>query len=225
MKKAIVYIDGYNLYFGLLKDTCWKWLDLWKFAECLLDGRYELVEVVYFTAPIKTHPVDLAASERQNAYIQAVSTRPGVRIVQGFYSKQKMRAPYVSDKCASCDVAEDGLVQVYKMEEKWSDVNLAVTAVMDAADNRADCFVFVTGDSDQVGAIDAVRYKYGKTVVVFNPHASGGKHLKRAATFFKYIPRDLPAKCQLPEVIPVGTRGNVIRCPEAWRSTSCGAGI
>ena len=60
MKKAIVYIDGYNLYFGLLKDTCWKWLDLWKFAECLLDGRYELVEVVYFTAPIKTHPVDLA---------------------------------------------------------------------------------------------------------------------------------------------------------------------
>ena len=96
MKKAIVYIDGYNLYFGLLKDTCWKWLDLWKFAECLLDGRY------------------------------------------------------------------------------------------------------------------------GKTVVVFNPHASGGKHLKRAATFFKYIPRDLPAKCQLPEVVPVGTRGNVIRRPMAW---------
>ena len=39
MKKAIVYIDGYNLYFELLKDTCWKWLDLWKFAECLLDGE------------------------------------------------------------------------------------------------------------------------------------------------------------------------------------------
>ena len=106
------------------------------------------------------------------------------------------------------------VLSLRRVEEK----NLAVTAVMDAADNRADCFVFVTGDSDQVGAIDAVRYKYGKTVVVFNPHASGGKHLKRAATFFKYIPRGLPAKCQLPEVVPVGTRGNVIRRPEAWRS-------
>jgi len=217
MKRAIVYIDGYNLYFGLLKGTCWKWLDLWKFAEVLLDGRYELVEVRYFTAPIKTHPVDLAASERQNAYVQAVSTLPGVKITTGFYSKNKMRAPYVSEKCAECDVVEDGLVQVYKMEEKRSDVNLAVSAVVDAADDKADCFVFVTGDSDQVGAIEAIRYKYDKTVVVFNPHEAGGKHLKRAASFFKHIPRDLPSQCQLPDAIPVGTRGNSIRRPAAWK--------
>ena len=64
MKKAIVYIDGYNLYFGLLKGTSWKWLDLWKFAEALVAGRFELIEVQYFTAPIKTHPGDLAATER-----------------------------------------------------------------------------------------------------------------------------------------------------------------
>lgn len=30
-------------------------------------------------------------------------------------------------------------------------------------------------------------------------------------------PRDLPARCQLPDEIPVGTHGNVIRRPEAWR--------
>jgi len=128
-----------------------------------------------------------------------------------------MRAPYVSDKCADCDVVEDGLVQVYKMEEKRSDVNLAVSAVVDAAVNRADCFVFITGDSDQVGAIEAIRYKYGKTVVVFNPHESGGKHLKRTASFFKSIPRDLPAKCQLPDVLPIGTHGNFICRPADWK--------
>jgi len=216
MKKAIVYIDGYNLYFGLLKGTPWKWLDLWRFAESLLDGRYELLEVRYFTAPIKTHPADEAATERQNAYIQAISSLSGVKTTIGFYSKNKMRAPYVAAKCANCEVVEDGLVQVYKMEEKRSDVNLAVSAVIDAADNRAECFAFVTGDSDQVGAIEAIRYKYGKSVVVFNPHASGGKHLKRAATFYKNIPRDLPARCQLPDAIPVGTHGNFIRRPPAW---------
>ena len=216
-RKAIVYIDGYNLYFGLIKGTSGKWLDLWKFSEALLDGHYDLVCVKYFTAITKTHPVDEAASERQNTYLQALSSLPGVKVIQGYYSKNKMRVPFAEEKCAECDVVEDGLIQVFKMEEKRSDVNMAVEAVVDAADDLADCFVFVTGDSDQVGAIEKVRYKYGKTTVVFNPHETGGKHLKRAATFFKCIPRDLPAHCQLPDEIPVGTRGNLIRRPTAWK--------
>ena len=215
-KKAIVYIDGYNLYFGLVKGTKYKWLDLWKFAERLLDGHYELVAVKYFTALAKTHPADEAATERQNAYLQALTSLPNVKVVQGFYSKNKMRVPYADEKCANCDVVEDGLIQVYKMEEKRSDVNMAVEAVTDAADDVADCFVFVTGDSDQVGAIEKVRYKYGKTVVVFNPHETGGKHLKRAATFFKNIPRDLPVHCQLPDELPIGTHGRTIHRPFTW---------
>ena len=36
--------------------------------------------------------------------------------------------------------------------------------------------------------------------------------------FSHYIlTRDLPAKCQLPDEIPVGTHGNVIRRPAAWK--------
>ena len=106
MKKAIVYIDGYNLYFGPLKGTPWKWLDLWKFAETLVAGRFELVEVRYFTAPIKTHPVDLAATERQNAYVQTLATLSGVKVVQGFYSKSKMRVPPVDEKCTTMSYRE-----------------------------------------------------------------------------------------------------------------------
>ena len=33
--KVIVYIDGFNLFYGMLKGTPYKWLDLEKFA----DGR------------------------------------------------------------------------------------------------------------------------------------------------------------------------------------------
>lgn len=216
-EKAIVYIDGYNLYYGLIKGTPNKWLDLWAFSESLLNGRFDLVAVKYFTAPIKTHPHDFAAIDRQKIYLQALKTQGKVSVIQGFYAKNKTLAPLVDDKCAACDIPKDGFIPVYKLEEKRSDVNLAVSLVADAAQSKADCFVVVTGDSDQVGAIEAVRYTFKKQAVVFNPHVGESKHLKRAATFYKNIPRDLPSTCQLPDAMPVGTHGNFIHRPSAWR--------
>ena len=57
MKKTRVYIDGYNLYYGLLKGTPWKWLDLELFSKGLLNPDHEIVSIDYFTAPVKTHAV------------------------------------------------------------------------------------------------------------------------------------------------------------------------
>ena len=75
-----------------------------------------------------------------------------------------------------------------------------------------------TGDTDQVGTIDAVRNKLGKRVCVFNPHESFSVNLKTAASYYQNIPRDLPAQCQLPDVIPYGRRGDrFIHRPPAWR--------
>ena len=67
-----------------------------------------------------------------------------------------------------------------------------------------------------VGTIYALRHEFGKTVLVFNPHTAVSEHLRRAATYYAHIPRDLPAKCQLPDIIPVGTHGRTIHRPEAW---------
>ena len=33
MYRTRIYIDGFNLYYGMLKDTPYKWLDLVKFAN------------------------------------------------------------------------------------------------------------------------------------------------------------------------------------------------
>ena len=214
---ANVYIDGYNLYYGLLKGTVWKWLDLWAFARLLLKPDIELSAVKYFTALIKTYPHDQAAIDRQKVYLQAVSAQGKVEIVPGFYNKNKTLAPHADEHCKTCDVATNGLVPIYKLEEKRSDVNLAVSMVTDAATNAADCFLLMTGDSDQVGAIEAVRHRFGKQVIVFNPHPAESKNLRWAATYYKNIPRDLPAQCQLPENIPVGTHGHFLHRPDAWR--------
>lgn len=215
-KRAIVYIDGYNLYYGLIKGTRNKWLDLWAFSKALLQDRFDLVEVKYFTAAVKTHPYDPAAVDRQKIYLQALRTVKGINIIHGFYAKNKTLAPYAADKCGKCDVAQSGYLPIYKLEEKRSDVNLAVSLVSDAACDKADCLVVVTGDSDQVGAIETARYMFKKQIVVFNPHIGESKHLKRVATFYKNIPRDLPAQCQLPETIPVGTHGKTISRPPSW---------
>ena len=216
-KRAIAYIAGYNLYYGLLKGSSYKWLDLWAFTRSLVRPDFELVAVKYFTAPIRTYPYDLAASDRQKVYLQALSTTGKVEIIHGFYSKNKALAPFADHKCSSCDVTQDGFVPIVKLEEKRSDVNLAVSLVADAAFGNAECFVVITGDSDQVGAMEAVRHLFKKQVVVFNPHPTESRHLKGAATYYRNIPRDLPASCQLPDTIPYGKRGDrFIHRPPAW---------
>ena len=216
MKKTIVYIDGYNLYYGLLKGTRFKWLDLLAFSKALLREDHEIACVKYFTAYIKTYPYDQAASERQNIYVQALETFDKVKVIHGFYRKSNVLMPVVGDECRRCDQAPEGLVRVVKLEEKKSDVNMAVEMMIDAAQDKADAYVVITGDSDQTGAVEAVRYNYGKTVIVFNPHIGTSMHLKKAASYYKNIPRDLPSMCQLPNKIPVGTHGNFIQRPKAW---------
>ena len=57
---------------------------------------------------------------------------------------------------------------------------------------------------------------FRKTVLVFNPSEIHSAQLDTSASYYKHIPRDLPARCQLPETIPVGTHGRTIHRPPAW---------
>jgi len=217
MKNTIVYIDGYNLYYGLLKGTPYKWLDLERFSKELVGPGHNVVAVKYFTSLVRPHPYDVAAVERQNVYLQAIQSAAKVVTTLGFYSKRKKLLPAVEETCRVCATAEAGLVRVVVLEEKRTDVNMAVSIVVDAAKPEVDCVAVVTGDSDQAGAIEAARYTYAKKALVFNPHEAYSVNLKNAASYYQNIPRDLPARCQLPDAIPVGSHGNFIRRPAAWQ--------
>ena len=217
MKKTLVYIDGYNLYYGLLKESPdSKWLNLRALVAAMFKEKHEIRSIKFFTARVRTYPHDIAAEERQKIYLQALAAFGGVEIIEGFYSKKKIWLPHVNGKCKTCEESHAGMAHVVKLEEKRSDVNLAVAALVDAMRSDADCFVLVTGDSDQAGTVYALRHEFGKSVLVFNPHMAVSEHLKRAATYYAHIPRDLPAKCQLPDVIPIGTHGRTIHRPVAW---------
>lgn len=69
MKRVIVYVDGFNLYFGL-RSKGWRrhyWLDLVKLAEALLKPDQQLAGVHYFTSRIRSNAHNLADMQRQNS--------------------------------------------------------------------------------------------------------------------------------------------------------------
>ena len=113
-------------------------------------------------------------------------------------------------------MARDGLVRVVKLEEKRTDVNIASAMLLDAFNNKADVFVLVSGDTDFIAPVKIVRKDFKKTVIVLNPRDSKS-WLKDCASYSRDIPRDLPAQCQLPDIVPYGKRGDrFIHRPIAW---------
>lgn len=72
--RTIVYIDGYNLYYGAIRHTAYKWLDIYRlFKEHILLPDTELLQVRYYTAPVLGSLCDDPASpQRQRQYLQAL---------------------------------------------------------------------------------------------------------------------------------------------------------
>ena len=109
------------------------------------------------------------------------------------------------------------LGELIKIEEKRTDVNLATSLLRDAYTNTADAFVIVSGDADFIAPLDLVRHELKRRTIVFNPRQRP-TDLRFHATHCWNIPRDLPAKCQLPDIIPCGKRGDrFIHRPDAWK--------
>lgn len=44
-----MYVDGFNLFYGSLKGTPYRWLDLHRLADLMLPDQ-DVVAVKYFTA-------------------------------------------------------------------------------------------------------------------------------------------------------------------------------
>ena len=84
-QRVIVYIDGFNFYYGL-KKAPWKkyyWLDIVKLMESFLRPNQELVAVKYFSA----RPTDVGKRKRQDAFFQANKENPKFKLILGKYLK------------------------------------------------------------------------------------------------------------------------------------------
>ena len=112
--RTIVYIDGFNLYYGLLRGTPWMWLDLVAFARALLTDRYVISEVKYFTARIRSDRFAAISPHDQSCYLDALGTNPVVKVVEGYYRRFRAKLPFAKEPCTSC--GKVGYATVWKTE-------------------------------------------------------------------------------------------------------------
>lgn len=163
--KTIAYVDGFNLFFGLLHGGPHKWLDLPGLIARLLsaqDPSSKLVFTKYFTSHIKSKLATNgpAAEQAQKSYIRALEARGKLLSYCGWYQLEKYAAiayQPVPDKANRVDI--------WKLEEKETDVRLAVEIYKDLTMGaeisgqivKPEQVVLVSNDSDFVPIAEHIK--------------------------------------------------------------------
>lgn len=155
-ERVIVYVDGFNLYFGMKEagfDYC-KWLDLYLLASNLIKPNQELIEVKYFTSRVGNNP---DKQKRQSTYIDALETT-NVKILYGHYQSSSIECKRCSNKWPTYN-------------EKMTDVNIATQMLIDAYQDRFDMAMLISGDSDLVPPMKAIHslFMQKRVFVAFPP--------------------------------------------------------
>jgi uncharacterized LabA/DUF88 family protein len=207
MKRTVVYIDGFNLYYRAVKNTKLKWLDLKKLSKNILSKDHKIEKIKYFTANVSGRD-DPQAPLRQQIYLRALEAHiPEFSIHYGQFMSHKVwaRLANPTPKAQS--------IQIIKTEEKGSDVNLAVHLVNDAWMDLYDYALVISNDSDLAEAIRLVREHHPKVIGVAIPHRCfPSKELIDTANFRKRIREGVLKVSQLPNPIP----GTKIHKPDSW---------
>src|SRR5437899_1255453 len=87
-----VYVDAFNLYYGSLKGTPYRWLDLGALCARLLP-KDQINRIRYFTATVSARPDNPNAPQRQQVYLRALETIPDLSIHYGHYLSHVTRMP------------------------------------------------------------------------------------------------------------------------------------
>jgi uncharacterized LabA/DUF88 family protein len=205
--RSIVYNDGFNLYYGAIRGSPHKWLNLQRYFEMLRpDDDVQFVK--YFTA--LTSGPSLA---RQEVYLRALGTLRKVEKILGkFKTKQIM--------CRNSSCTHNGDRLFTSQEEKRTDVNIAIHLLNDGYKNACDTFIIVSGDSDLVPSVNMLTQLFPpKKVVVYVParNATRGAavELRAAADADRLLPLNILAVAQFPASIPDGA-GGMIAKPATW---------
>ena len=190
--KTCLYVDGFNLYYGAVKDTPHKWLDIARLSQALLP-KNQILKIKYFTALVSARPGDPGKPTRQQIYLRALRTLPNLEIIYGHFLEHEV--PMLR---AGSPPHNPQFVRVIKTEEKGSDVNIAAHLVNDGHKGFYQVAILITNDSDLVEPIRIVRQELNLTVGILNPHPKPAYALKQTANFIKPIRKGVLAASQFP---------------------------
>ena len=212
--KTYVYVDGFNLYYGLRyaisldqkRSQGYKWLDLEALSKSLLP-RDEIVKIKYFTADVKPRSNDKQQLSRQLIYQRALQTIPSLEIIKGRFLSSVTSMPMASDPKKK--------VKVIKTEEKGSDVNIATHLLADGFLSRYEKAVVISNDSDLVLPVEMVQSTLNiKVGVIIPPTKYPSYHLIQSASFHRTLRSKTIQKSQFPHEM-VDSNGKIYK-PKAW---------
>lgn len=206
-KRVIVYVDGYNFYYGLKHGgSTWKrlyWLDIVKFFERMMLPDQELVEVNYYSAcPLD----DQQAADNQDVLFSANKLNPKFKLHLGRYKKKKL-------KCQNCGY------KIKTYEEKESDVRVATGMLVDMFSQRCDITIVVSADSDMIPSVEIIKsFNPTHPVHAFIPPNQKSFALVSKCDTTVWLSRYKARFVQsmLPDEVLL-ENGYVLRRPENWR--------
>jgi hypothetical protein len=181
-------VDGFNLYFGAVKGTPYKWLDISELCLRILP-RITINRIRYFTAMVDGSR-DPGAPLRQQIYLRALGTIPNLTIHRGFFLTKPTTMPV--------ETPPPSYIRVIKTEEKGSDVNLATYLMLDAFRRDYDQAIVISNDSDLVEPMRIVQAEFNLAVGVFNPHMRRACEITKVARFMRDIHTRTLAASQFP---------------------------
>lgn len=205
-----VYIDGFNLYYGALKpNPSLKWLDLQALATALATALSPSpdIRVRYFTAKVKPSP-DPTSPNRQRQYLAALRSLPLVSIHYGHFTTHPTGMPLVNPRVGGPTTA-----QVFKTEEKGSDVNLATLLLLDGFDHLYDEAIVISDDSDLAEPVAQANRRFGPVHIV-SPRGLQLNSLINGSSSWEPLPLATLAACQLPSPLLLPTGRTISRPPE-----------
>jgi uncharacterized LabA/DUF88 family protein len=206
--KTNVYVDGFNLYYGCVRHTPYRWLDLARLCRIMLPHN-QIHRIRYFTARVQSSAHDPQKAQRQAVFLRALLTIPELSVHEGHFLTQRASMPLVAPQPGGSRMAE-----VWKTEEKGSDVNLATYLLLDGFDGDYESAVIVSNDSDLLLPVQVVRHRLGLPVGVLNPHPHPSRELLGEADYFKSIQPRALKKSLFPDLL-YDTVGEIHK-PAGW---------
>lgn len=180
MNRTYIYVDAFNFYYGAVKNTNYKWVNIYNLCKYLLP-KNDIVKIKYFTAVVSARKNDLSQPVRQKVFLRALETISCLKIYYGHFLTHAQHLPLVKPKGGK------QYSHVYKTEEKGSDVNLAVHLLYDAFKDNYDIAVIISNDSDLYEAIKIVKEEFKKKIGILNPQKYPSKKLLPLVNFYKPI--------------------------------------
>ena len=210
LMKTNVYIDGFNLYYGCVKGTPYRWLNLAQFCQVLLPTDC-IHHIRYFTALVQSRPGHPQQQVHQQVYLRALHTIPNLTIHRGQFRSHVVRLPLAQPPASG-----PRTVEVVKTEEKGSDVNLAVSLLRDGYRRDFDLAVIISNDSDLVEVVRLVRKELGLPVGILNPHPRCKRSivLSQAAKFVREVDEQALQTSQFPSMLH-DSNGTITK-PHGW---------